>query len=419
MLKQIKEFLSIMSGLLVANDVNKGEKVCASGDFEEHSELFRTILEISRRHKIANPEKMRTDYGKLIHLLQDSQHKDVQKGLNFSLVKPLLTVESFLAEKEALDLLDDPQLELATRDITSFSKDRELVEWELEQKTKARQEIIQRWSATDGGVLSEAEVSRVLESIGDSNTFLKGVRDPCDDMLNCLKRYFKRSESSGTKSNLAITRGKGGSRLSHSHKQQYDYVEQSLTLWRETVNDMYKLWYLAEQDLLNPDYPYVLRLTDQGLNRMQSAANVSTAMHEILARVKGKKASWIGSWVVHLGDRNVPNAFIFIDKYNQIGRILAPIVSTLRRLDDICSENADVAKYIEHNFGGAESAKRTILHDFFRHGFDGSGADNYYDAGSCIDGRLTSAWNWCSLVEKKSYFTIFLLTGFSGFDGRF
>lgn len=31
--------------------------------------------------------------------------------------------------------------------------------------------------------------------------------------------------------------------------------------------------------------------------------------------------------------------------------------------------------------------------DFFRFGFDGSGADNYFDAGSCIDGRLTSAWN--------------------------
>jgi hypothetical protein len=27
--------------------------------------------------------------------------------------------------------------------------------------------------------------------------------------------------------------------------------------------------------------------------------------------------------------------------------------------------------------------------DFFRSAFDGSGADNFYDAGSCIDGRLT------------------------------
>lgn len=33
------------------------------------------------------------------------------------------------------------------------------------------------------------------------------------------------------------------------------------------------------------------------------------------------------------------------------------------------------------------------IDDLFRHGFDGSGGDNYFDAGSCIDGRLTSAWN--------------------------
>lgn len=31
----------------------------------------------------------------------------------------------------------------------------------------------------------------------------------------------------------------------------------------------------------------------------------------------------------------------------------------------------------------------------------GSGADNFFDAGSCIDGRLTSAWQWCSKLEKK------------------
>ena len=46
-------------------------------------------------------------------------------------------------------------------------------------------------------------------------------------------------------------------------------------------------------------------------------------------------------------------------------------------------------------------------------------ADNYYDAGSCIDGRLTSAWNWCSKLEKKSFYPVFLLTGFLGFDGDF
>lgn len=40
-----------------------------------------------------------------------------------------------------------------------------------------------------------------------------------------------------------------------------------------------------------------------------------------------------------------------------------------------------------------------------------TGADNFFDAGSCIDGRLTSAWNWCSTLEKKRYFPVFLLAG--------
>ncbi|CAM9771903.1 unnamed protein product, partial [Choristocarpus tenellus] len=51
--------------------------------------------------------------------------------------------------------------------------------------------------------------------------------------------------------------------------------------------------------------------------------------------------------------------------------------------------------------------------------FDGSGGDNDYEAGSCVDGRLTSAWNWCSRLEKKPFYIVFLLSGFVGFDGDF
>ena len=75
--------------------------------------------------------------------------------------------------------------------------------------------------------------------------------------------------------------------------------------------------------------------------------------------------------------------------------------------------------YIEGGWGDVRSLRKAILGDFFRHAFDGSGADNFYDAGSCIDGRLTSAWNWCSKLPKKNYQHIFKMTGFVGFDGEF
>ena len=68
---------------------------------------------------------------------------------------------------------------------------------------------------------------------------------------------------------------------------------------------------------------------------------------------------------------------------------------------------------------GNADVRRLGLADFFRFAFDGSGAENFFDAGSCIDGRLTSAWNWCSLLSKKRFYPIFLLTGFASFDGQF
>ena len=65
---------------------------------------------------------------------------------------------------------------------------------------------------------------------------------------------------------------------------------------------------------------------------------------------------------------------MFIDKYTQIFHILLPICTCLSRLGELYSDQG-LKLYIDENFGGIEVAKKEILVDFFRHAFDGSGAE--------------------------------------------
>jgi len=236
-------------------------------------------------------------------------------------------------------------------------------------------------------------------------------------MIDYLHKYF-RPDSSEPGYSLAISGGSNGARLTHNHERQYHYVLQSLSLWREISNDMFKLWYLTESDLLQDGNLYRLTDTGQGLNRVQQAPQTSRAIHSILSRCQRKIGQWVGSSVVHLGDHNVPNALMFIDKYTQVPRILNPVVLIVEEIPKL-SRDPNISAYIKATFGDVESCRKHILADFFRHAFDGSGADNFFDAGSCIDGRLTSAWNWCSKVEKKKYYPLFKMAGFVGFDGEF
>merc|ERR1711879_861949 len=102
------------------------------------------------------------------------------------------------------------------------------------------------------------------------------------------------------------------------------------------MGNMFNLWQLTEEDLLDPASPYRLVDTDQGLNRMQHSPRVYNAMHQILDKVQSEVVNWVGLSVVHVGDRDVPNALFFIDKYTQVPRILAPIIHTLDRLPEVC-----------------------------------------------------------------------------------
>jgi len=234
-----------------------------------------------------------------------------------------------------------------------------------------------------------------------------------------MKLFSEKSEPK--EFSLEITAGENGARLTHSHEDQFRYVQQSLMLWKEIMDNMFMLWFLAEDDLLNEKSTYEFKTTGQGFHRVQQCPQVARAMQAILSRVQGQVDQWVGSSVVHLGDHNVPNALVFIDKYTQIPRILVPIVTAVNYVDKAAQQTGPnpIRKYLDSAFGSPENAKKAILTDFFRYGFDGSGADNFVDAGSCIDGRLTSAWNWCSKLEEKKFYPLFQLSGFVGFDGDF
>ncbi|KAL4137831.1 hypothetical protein PRIC2_001341 [Phytophthora ramorum] len=413
---ELNETFGVLSGLMIANDFRQGRRLVQDKQFKDNEEFFRQVFEIGRRYKIMNPERMRNNYGKMIYLLQDANLREIRNYLGFSCVAPIKTVASLLEERHALEMLRDSRCEAATSVAAvnpGLLADSEALQRFARSKQQAIEGLVRDYSSAS---LPEDEIRLCLASISDSQSYLASNRSPITRMIDYLEKYFK-PEKAEPGLSLEIRAGKNGARLSHSHASQYEYVLQSLLLWKNITTSMLRLWWVVEEDLLGGSM-YRLRDTGQGLNRMQHAPETSHLVHSILHHTQKMRPRWVGSSVVHLGDHNVPNALMFIDKYTQISRILSPIANTVHDIPALAAQ-PNTRAYIEESFGGAETLQKRVLCDFFKHGFDGSGADNFFDAGSCIDGRLTSAWNWCSRIEKKSFFHVFLMAGFVGFDGHF
>jgi len=412
--RELNEVFSLLSGMYTSLNLQRGQKLITDRDFKDNEEFFQRAFEIARRFKIMNPEKMRTTYGKLMHLLQDA----VRPGLlDFNVVIPIKTVHQLLTTCGCASMLTDftdeviwASVEIDTNSSEYSSGDlQQQIERKKQAKTILYDEFVSRTKQ-----LTEEQLNLCLNSINDSNGYIASSCYPVEMMIHFLQQYFNPEEET-QETSLAIRAGFGGSCLSHSHSTQYQFVLQSLLLWREIQQQMFKLWYLTDEDLLDEENRYRLTNTGQGLNRLQAAPNISGAMASILRKVQSQLRGWVGLSVVHLGDRDVPNALVFIDKYTQVPRILGPITRTLQLINDLYFSDEKLKHLIEHEYGGLELSRREILRDFFRHGFDGSGDDG----GSCVDGRLTSSWNWCSRLDKKEFSNLFKLGGFEGFDGSF
>ncbi|TFK77738.1 hypothetical protein K466DRAFT_508157, partial [Polyporus arcularius HHB13444] len=134
---QIRELCAILSGLLLSADYKQGQELFQDRDFQANEEFYQDIFELGRRHKIMNPDKMRSTYGKLIYILQDSQTPEVKDMLSFSCVKPIKSVYKVLEEHEALDLLRDDLISIATKEIYSEGRSRRDIQKDIRNKERA------------------------------------------------------------------------------------------------------------------------------------------------------------------------------------------------------------------------------------------------------------------------------------------
>ncbi|KEG12861.1 hypothetical protein DQ04_01371080 [Trypanosoma grayi] len=364
--------------------------------------LLEKLFEIFRRHKRLNPFSNRSEFGKLTMLLQDIQRRSVKDRLRISrsLIRPVQTVGAELRAVGAEALLGDPG-----------------VETYLNSSGEKRAEIFQRLIDHYGAANHSAVVERCLRSIDDVHQFIEGNVKPLQWMRHVIRTEFFRLEPQ-SKHNLSIRAGVGGAKFSHDHRRQCQYVMESLTLWENVQRNIFEFWQVSEDDMLiEGEGFYSFTNTGQGFHRMCRAPRSYARMERCVSEADREMGGWVGIKVIHLGDRDVPNPLVFIDKYTVIPRIVQPIMHTVTALERIFSpdtpeEHPGIRNLLRTKYNSYEELRMTILSDFFRHGFDGSGDDG----GSCIDGRLTSAWNWCHQLEKKNFYDAFVLTGFNGFD---
>jgi hypothetical protein len=174
------------------------------------------------------------------------------------LEKNIKTVYEELNSKGLLDLLKDDLIHQATSEIIDDKKKtRTQINEEIKKKENAIKKLSEKYKSKD---FSSEDINLILYSISDYNSYVNFTTEPINKMIGLLKKYFSKSDDEFS---LKIYNGSNGARLTHDHKRQYNYVLQSLLLWKEVTLNMYKLWILSEKDLFSEKSPY--KLVDTGL----------------------------------------------------------------------------------------------------------------------------------------------------------
>lgn len=148
--------------------------------------------------------------------------------LNFSCIRPIETVYAVLERGNALDLLQDNLVSIATAEIYSEGRSRREIQRDIKKKEQAIETLSTRYARKD---FSQETLRQCLYSIADNHAFLRVNRDPCERMIGYLKEHFHPTHPKDNKTSLAIRSGKDGARLSHDHSRQYAYVLQVIRIY--------------------------------------------------------------------------------------------------------------------------------------------------------------------------------------------
>jgi hypothetical protein len=106
-----------------------------------------------------NPEKMRSEYGKLVYMLMDSSDRHIQELLQFKCVRPLRTVASFLEEHGAGALLEEPLLAVATAEVVAGDRPRYEVQRDIKMKERARDTLAKKYRWVGQGLCVSLSVA--------------------------------------------------------------------------------------------------------------------------------------------------------------------------------------------------------------------------------------------------------------------
>jgi hypothetical protein len=236
MQEQLDDLLNIIGGLCVAADMRDGRKLLmGEASSDSAADFYGSVFEVGRRFKIMSPDKMRGTYGKLVHVLMDAAQPDVRQLVGFSCVEPIHTVYGELLEASLLELLDDPELSVATHQIVGGDQARH-----AQHKAEATRRLCLKYAPLSNGRLAETDIERILHSLGDADAFLAFNRRPVERARELLREHISPKAVQAPEHSLAITIGREGARLSHSHSTQFAFVDQSLRLWNEIMSDFYR-----------------------------------------------------------------------------------------------------------------------------------------------------------------------------------